>query len=104
MRQGLTVTLALFATASTARADETTSAARATAAREQDRPHTAAELGTGFLLLTGALVCSQSINPATCSRGEFSYAISLQNIYRFHSFAVGAGILWAHSLRSDAAA
>jgi hypothetical protein len=85
-----------------ARADETTSAARAAAARELDRPHTAVEVTTGFLLLPGALVCPQTIT--TCKRGEFSFAAGLQNIYRFHWFAVGAGIQWAHTLRSDAAA
>jgi hypothetical protein len=85
-----------------ARADDAT-AERAIAARKLDRPHTAVELSTGFLLLPGALVCPQSTAPETCQRGEFSFAAGLQNIYRFHAWAVGAGIQWAHTLRSDAA-
>jgi hypothetical protein len=40
---------------------------------------------------------------STCKRGEFSFAAGLQNVYRFGAFGVGAGIQWAHTLRSDAA-
>ncbi len=88
--------------ATPARADDTTVSARAAAAREQDRPHTQAELATGFLLLPGALVCPTTLN--ACKRGEFSFAAGLQNVYRIHAFAFGAGIQWATTLRSDAAA
>jgi hypothetical protein len=94
--------IAVLAAPGVARAEDTT-AARAVAARELDRPHTAADLSTGFLLLPGALVCPTSLNPATCKRGEFSFAAQLQNIWRWHAFAFGAGIQWAHTLRSDAA-
>jgi hypothetical protein len=91
-----------LAAPSPARADDTTVSARAAAARELDRPHTQAELSTGFLLLPGALVCPTSLN--ACKRGEFSFAAGLQNVYRLHAFAFGAGIQWATTLRSDAAA
>src|SRR5262245_61708271 len=73
------------------------------ATRERDRPHTLVELNTAFLLLPGALVCPQTLDPATCKRGEFSLVVGLQNFYRFGAFAVGAGIQWATTLRSDAA-
>jgi hypothetical protein len=92
-----------LALSSVARADDTTASERAAAARALDRPHTAVELGTGFLLLPGAIVCPMSVTPETCKQGEFSFAAGLQNIYRFHAWAVGAGIQWAHTLRSDAA-
>jgi hypothetical protein len=85
-----------------ARADDTTVSQRAAAARENDRPHTQAELGTGFLLLPGALVCPTTLG--ACKRGEFDFAASLQNVYRIKAFAFGAGITWATTLRSDAAA
>ncbi len=84
-----------------ARADDTTDRI-AVAAHEMDRPHTLAEANTGFLLLPGALVCPQTLDPSTCKRGEFSFAIGLQNVYRFGPFAFGAGIQWATTLRSDA--
>jgi hypothetical protein len=86
-----------------ARADETSAAARAAAAREMDQSHTAAEVNTGFLLLPGALVCPTSTNPATCSRGEASFAVGIQNVWRYHAFGFGAGFVWATTLRSDAA-
>jgi hypothetical protein len=86
-----------------AQAEEARSSRRAVDARERDRPHTAAEVTSGVLLLPGALVCPQTGDQATCKRGEFSLAAGLQNIYRFGAFGVGAGILWAHTLRSDAA-
>jgi hypothetical protein len=101
---GLTAACAAIALApGVARADETTAAARAAAARELARPHTMVELNTGFLLLPGALVCPQTLDPATCKRGEFSLVFGLQNFYRFGQFAVGGGIQWATTLRSDAA-
>lgn len=95
--------LALAAIPSPARADDTTVARRAADARERDLPHTAAEVNTGFLFLPGALVCPQSLDPATCKRGEFTFAAGLQNVFRIHAFGIGAGIQWAHTLRSDAA-
>jgi len=95
--------LSALAVSGAALADETTVARRATDAHEKDRPHTAAEANTGFLLLPGAQVCPQTANGATCQRGEFSFAASLQNMYRFGAFGFGAGLQWAHTLRSDAA-
>jgi hypothetical protein len=89
----------LFATR--ASADETSAARRATAAREMNRPHTMAELSTGFLALPAADVCIKSLTD--CSRGEFSVAVGLDNFYRFRSFALGAGIEWATTVRNDAA-
>jgi hypothetical protein len=70
---------------------------------ERSRPHTLVELSTGFLMLPGALVCPQTLDPATCKRGEFSLVFGIQNFYRFGAFGVGAGIQWATTLRSDAA-
>jgi hypothetical protein len=93
--------LAVAAPSVTARADDTTVALRAAAARESDRPHTIADANSGFLLLPGALVCPESLS--TCKRGEFSFAVGLQNLYRFGPFGIGAGIQWATTLRSDAA-
>ena len=96
--------LAVAATiAAGARADETSAAARAAAARQLDRPHTAAEANTGFLFLPGALVCPQSLDRSTCSRGEASFAAGLQNIWRWHALGFGAGFTWATTLRSDSA-
>jgi opacity protein-like surface antigen len=83
-----------------ARADDTTVDRRAAAARELDRPHTIFELNGGFLLLPGALVCPTSLND--CNHGEASLAVGVRNLYRFHAFAIGAGIQWATTLRSDA--
>jgi hypothetical protein len=92
---------AVVLAASPARADDTTVDRRAAAARELDRPHTIFELNAGFLLLPGALVCPTSLDD--CNHGEASLAIGVRNLYRFHDFAVGAGIQWATTLRSDAA-
>lgn len=86
-----------------ASADENTAAKRATAARERERSHTLVELGTGFLLLPGALVCPQALDSSTCKRGEFSLAFGVQNIWRYQAFGVGGGIQWATTLRTDAA-
>jgi hypothetical protein len=76
---------------------------RATDAHEKDQPHNSAEGNTGFLFLPGALVCPQSVSSSSCVRGEYSFAASLQNFYRFGPWGVGAGLQWAASLRSDAA-
>jgi len=98
--------LAVLTFAAPARADDTgasTGASTADATREVARPHTLAEINTGFFLLPGALVCAQTLDPSTCKRGEFSWAIGLQNVYRFGPFGLGAGIDWATTLRSDAA-
>jgi hypothetical protein len=86
-----------------ARADDSTAARNAAAAREGGRPHALAEVNTGFLLLPGALVCPKTLDQSTCKRGEFSFAVGLQNVYRFGSWGFGAGIQWATTLRSDAA-
>jgi hypothetical protein len=95
--------LSILALAAPARADETTVGRRATDAHEKDQPHTSAEANGGVLLLPGALVCPTSVNSSTCSRGEVSLAASLQNLYRFGAFGFGAGIMFATTLRSDAA-
>ncbi len=102
IREGLALALVMLV-AGTARADDSTAALVAAAARAQDRPHTLAEVNTGFLLLPGAQVCPASLDPSTCKRGEYSFAVGLQNLYRIHAFGFGAGIQWASSLRSDAA-
>ncbi len=95
--------LAALSLAAPARADDDTTPPPTAAEREKARPHTLAEVNTGFFLLPGALVCPVSLDPATCQRGEFSWAIGLQNLYQFGPFAFGAGIDWATTLRSDAA-
>jgi len=95
--------LAIAMAPAAARADETTATSRAAAARERSRPHTLVELNTGFLMLPGALVCPQTIDPDTCKRGEFSLAFGIQNIWRWRAFGFGGGIQWATTLRTDAA-
>jgi hypothetical protein len=60
-----------------------------------DRPHTLVEISTGFLVLPDAQVCK------SCQYGEFSLPLAIQNLYRWHAFAVGAGVEWATSLRTD---
>jgi hypothetical protein len=60
-----------------------------------------AQLSLGFLALPAADVCITSLTD--CEQGEFSPSISLQNLYRIKRFGVGAGILWATTLRNDAA-
>ena len=94
--------MAIAIAAGAARADGNTVARRATAA-DRDRPHTLVEVGTGFLLLPGAIVCPQTLDPDTCKRGEFSLAFGVQNIWRYHAFGIGGGIQWATTLRTDAA-
>jgi hypothetical protein len=84
-----------------ARAEESAAARRAAAAHERERPFAMAEGGVGFLALPAAVVCPKTSKD--CSRGEFSLALGLRNLYRFQSFAVGAGIQWATTLRSDSA-
>jgi len=59
------------------------------------------QVGLSLLALPHADVCP--ISPDNCEPGETSIAISLQNLYRFREFGVGAGIIWAFGLRSDAA-
>lgn len=93
--------MALCTVAASARADETTAARRAAAARETGLPYTMAQLGTGLLALPAADVCPTSLDQ--CDSGETSLAFSLQNTYRTGPFAVGASITWATTLRSDAA-
>lgn len=100
----LAVALPAVALSTAARADDDTAGRRATTAREHNRPHTLFELNTGFLMLPGAQVCPLSIDPATCKRGEFSLAIGIHNLYRYHAWGFGGGIQWATTLRTDAAA
>jgi hypothetical protein len=84
-----------------ASADETAQARRAAAARERGRPYTMAELSAGFLALPAAQVCLTSLT--NCSRGEFSLALGIHNLYRYRAFGFGAGIEWATTVRSDSA-
>lgn len=85
-------------------ADPTASTAasrRATAAFEQKRPYTVAELSLGLFALPGADVCIASLE--RCEQGETSIAAGIHNLYRLGRVGVGAGILWATTLRSDSA-
>jgi hypothetical protein len=82
-------------------ADESAAARRAAAAREQDRPYTMAELGVGLFALPGADVCITSLD--RCEQGETSLALGLHNLYRSGPLGIGAGIVWATTLRSDSA-
>jgi len=95
------VALSSWLVLGTSRADESAAARRAAAAREMDRPYTMAELGVGLLTLPAADVCIRSVKD--CEQGETSVGVGIQNIYRVHSFGFGAGILYATTLRSDAA-
>ena len=60
-----------------------------------------AELSAGFLALPAAQVCLTSLT--NCSRGEFSLALGIHNLYRYRAFGFGAGIEWATTVRSDSA-
>jgi hypothetical protein len=86
--------------ASSAQADETASARRAAAAREMDRPYTMAELSGGLLSLPFASVC---LTAGSCAQGESSVAVGLHNLYRTGPIGFGAGIVYARTLRGDAA-
>lgn len=86
---------------SAARADESTAARRAAAAHDMGRPYTTAELGGGVLALPAAEVCPTSLDE--CDRGETSVAFGVRNIYRYSAFGIGAGIVFATTLRSDSA-
>lgn len=79
--------------------DTSVSARRAVAARERGLPHTVFEVSAGFLALPAAEVCPRSLDE--CSTGEISLAFGLRNLYQFGPFALGAGILWATTLRND---
>ena len=68
----------------------------------RDEPHTTFQFGLGLLALPGAEVCP--ISPDQCEPGETSIGLSVQNLYHFDDFAIGAGITWAFGLRNDAAA
>ena len=96
----ITLVIGLSA-AGKAEADETAQARRAAAARERGRPYTMAELSAGFLALPAAQVCLTSLT--NCSRGEFSLALGIHNLYRYRAFGFGAGIEWATTVRSDSA-
>lgn len=87
--------------ASEARADESTAARRAAAAREQGNPYTMVEVSLGLLTLPGANVCIASLD--RCEQGETSLAAGIHNIYRGGPFGIGAGIVWATTLRNDLA-
>jgi hypothetical protein len=98
---GAALSVAALLAAPAARADETAAARRAEAAHEMDRPYTMAEVSGGVLALPGAEVCPTSLDQ--CSRGEVSLAVGIHNLYRYGPVGVGAGILWATTLRSDSA-
>ncbi len=84
----------------TAWAEDTSFSERqAVAAREQGRPHTIVEVGTGVVALPAAEVCPAEAN--RCRTGEVSLGIGLRNIYQFGAFGVGAGVIWATTLRND---
>jgi hypothetical protein len=102
-RRLLTAAAATAMTLATARADaeETAGARRAAAAREMNRPFMMAELGAGLLTLPAADVCTRDVDD--CDQGESSIGIGIQNLYRFDRFGVGAGILFATTLRGDKA-
>lgn len=98
---GAALVAAALLQSSTARADESAAARRAAAAHESDRPYTQAEVSAGLLALPGAEVCPTSLGQ--CSQGEISLAVGIHNLYRYGPVGVGAGILWATTLRSDSA-
>jgi hypothetical protein len=93
--------LALLALAAPARADESSAARRATAARERDRPYTMVELGGGLMTLPTADVCPNS--PTSCEQGETSVSVGIHNLYRLRDIGFGAGILWASTLSAESA-
>jgi hypothetical protein len=95
------VAIAIAALSSEASADGSASTRRALAAREMDHPYTLAELELDLIALPAAEVCIKS--PTDCSQGEGSFAIGIHNYYHWESYAIGAGIDWATTLRSDAA-
>lgn len=92
---GLAMTLPAVASAE----DTSSSGQRASAARERGLPHTVVELNFGFLALPAATVCPTTVDD--CSTGEISLALGLRNLYEFGPWSVGAGIIWATTLRSD---
>lgn len=64
-------------------------------------PYTMAQLGAGILALPAAEVCPTS--PDQCDNGETSLAVGIQNMYRTGPLGFGAGVIWANTLRNDAA-
>ncbi len=93
--------IALGSMARSADADDSRGATRAVAARERGRPYTMVEVSVGTLALPAAKVCPTGLNQ--CSRGEVSLALGIRNIYEFGRFGVGAGVVWATTLRNDTA-
>jgi hypothetical protein len=93
--------LSLLALAAPARADESSAARRAAAARERDRPYTMVELSGGLMTLPTADVCPNS--PNDCEQGETSFSAGIHNLYRLRDIGFGAGIVWATTLRADTA-
>ena len=93
--------MATLTAARAAAAEESASSRRAIAAKEMDRPYTLTEIEAGFLALPAADVCTRSTTD--CEQGEGSLAVGIRNLYRFGPFGIGAGIMWATTLRSDAA-
>jgi hypothetical protein len=100
---GAAFAIAITVAPSIARADDTTAARSAAAARDMGRPYTMAEVGAGFLGLPAAEVCTRTINKASCSQGEASLSLGIHFLYRDREWAFGAGIDWATTLRTDAA-
>jgi hypothetical protein len=93
----------VVAVPSRARADDTTAARNAAAARDMGRPYTMAEVGASFLGLPAATVCPGIVSKTTCSLGEASLSLGIHFLYRDREWAFGAGIEWATTLRTDAA-
>ncbi len=86
---------------SSAFAQESAASQRARAAFEKQRPYTTAEVAAGFFSLPAAEVCVASLDQ--CDQGETSVAVGIHNLYRTGAVGVGAGIVWATTLRSDLA-
>ncbi len=97
----LAIASCLLTATTQARADDSRGATRAVAARERGRPYTMVEVSAGTLALPAAKVCPTSLNE--CSTGEVSLALGIRNLYEFGRFAVGAGVVWATTLRHDTA-
>ena len=96
---GLSLAATLLCASGAHAEDTSVSARRAVAAREQGRPHTVVEVGSGILAPPAAEVCPTSLN--ACSTGEISWGIGIRNLYQFGPFGVGAGVIWATTLRND---
>ncbi len=103
---GIAAAIAVAVAPAAARADDTTAARSAAAARDMGRPYTMAEVGASFLTLPAAEVCPKALptpTSNTCKQGEASLSLGIHFLYRDKEWAFGAGIEWATTLRTDAA-